>query len=141
MKNGKDVENLLEQFSPQPAPPGLKERIIQTARKESQTRRVLTPALRLTLAGSVVLILFFILADWRVSTAGQKHLSRLLNVPSAGPVSLEIAADQEMAEYLADLPDLDAATSRRLRQTLLAEKKAIKSSRRSIRLEEDFYEK
>jgi hypothetical protein len=140
MKNGYDVENLLEGFSPRPAPSGLKERIIQTARIESQARQVLTPALRLTLTGSIVLTLFFILADWRISTAGQEHLSQLLNVPSASPVSLEKAADQEISEYLADLPDLDATTSRRLLQILLAEKKAAKASRRSLRLEEGIYE-
>ena len=133
MKHERDVEELLERFSPRPAPPGLKDQTIQAAEQQIRESRLLTPGWRWILAASSVLLAFFTLADWRISAVGQNHLNSLLDLPAEKTLSPEKQADKEAAELLANLPDLDAASKKLLRRVFLDEERAAVQSGQSAR--------
>ena len=133
MKHERDVEELLERFSPRPSPPGLKERTIQAAEQKIRESRLLTPGWRWILAASSVLLAFFTLADWRISALGQNRLNALLEVPGEKALSPEKQADKEAAELLANLPDLDAASKKLLLRVFLGEERAAAQSGQSAR--------
>jgi len=133
MKHERDVEELLERFSPRPSPPGLKERTIQAAEKKSRGSRLLTPGWRWIFAASLVLLAFFTLADWRCFALEQNRLSALLDLPGEKVLPPEIRADQEVAELFANLPDSDAASKKLLRRVFLNEERAAAQSGRSAR--------
>ena len=128
MKHERDVEELLQRFSPRPSPPGLKERTIQAAEQKIRERRLLTPGWRWIFAASLVLLAFFTLADWRISALEQNYLRALLNLPWEKALSPEKHADQEATELLANLPDLDAASKKLLRRAFLDEERAAAQS-------------
>ena len=123
MRNERETEKLLEQFSPRPAPRELGARIIREARREAKARRVLTPAWRWGFVAGSVLLAFIILADWRISASEQNRLSSLLNQPGVRIASRERAADERAREVLACLPDLDAALVQALRQSLIKDQR------------------
>jgi len=133
MKPERDVEELLERFSPGPSPPGLKERTILAAEQKISESRLLTTGWRWIFAASLVLLAFFTLADWRISVVEQNHLSALLDLPGEKSLSPEKQADKEAAELLANLPDLDAASKELLRRVFLDEERAAAQSRQSAR--------
>jgi len=58
MKHERDVEELLQRFSPRPSPPGLKERTIQAAEQKIRERRLLTPGWRWIFATGLVFLPF-----------------------------------------------------------------------------------
>jgi hypothetical protein len=133
MKHERDVEELMKRFSPRPSPPGLKERTIQAAGQKIRESRLLTPGWRWIFAASLVLLAFFTLADWRISTLEQNHLSALLNLPGEKALSPEKLADEEAAELLANFPDLDAASKKLLLRAFLDEERAAAQSGQSAR--------
>jgi len=133
MKYERNVEELLERFSPRPVPPGLKERTIQAAKQKNRESRLLTPGFRWVFAASLVLFALFILADWRISAAGQNRLNALLNLPGEKARSPEKRVDEEAAELLACLPDLDAASKQLLRRFILDQERAAAQSLQSAR--------
>jgi hypothetical protein len=133
MKHERDVEELLERFSPRPAPPGLKERTIQAAGQKIRESRLLTPGWTWVFAADLVLLAFFTLADWRISAVEQNLLSALLNLSGEKALSPEKQADEDAAELLANLPDLDAASKKLLRQAFLNEERAAAQSGQSKR--------
>lgn len=133
MKHERDVEELLERFSPRNAPPGLKERTIQAAEQKIRESRLLTPGWRWIFATSLVLLAFFTLADWRISAVEQNHLSSLLNLPGEKALSPEKQAYEEAAELLANLPDLDATSKKLLLRVFLDEERAAAQSGQSAR--------
>jgi len=133
MKDERDVEELLKRFSPRPSPPGLKELTIQAAGQKIRESRLLTPGWRWIFAASLVLLAFFTLADWRISALEQNHLRALFNLPWEKALSPEKQADQEAAELLANLPDLDAVSKKLLRRVFLDDKRAAAQSGQSAR--------
>jgi hypothetical protein len=133
MKHERDVEELLERFSPRPAPPGLKERTIQAAEQEIRESRLLTRGWRWIFATSLVLLAFSTLADWRIFVVEQNRLSALLDLPGKKALSPEKQADEEAAELFANLPDLDAASKKLLRRVFLDEERAAAQSGQSAR--------
>jgi hypothetical protein len=133
MKLEGDIEELLERFSARPSPPGLKERIIRAVEQEITESRLLTPRWRWIFAASLVLLAFFTLADWRISAVEQNHLSTLLGLPGEKALSPEKLADEEAAELLANLPDLDAASKKLLFRVFLGEERAAAQSGQSAR--------
>jgi hypothetical protein len=133
MKDERDVEELLERFSPRSAPPGLKERTIHAAEQKIRESRLLTPGWRWIFASSLVLLAFFTLADWRLFSLEQNRLNSLLNLPGEKALSPEKQADEEAAELLANLPDLSGTSKKLLRRALLAEGRAAVQSEHSAR--------
>jgi len=133
MKHERDVEELLQRFSPRPSPPGLKERTIQAAEQKIRERRLLTPGWRWIFATGLVFLAFSTLADWRISAIEQNRLSALLNLPGEKALSPEKLADEEAAELLANLPDLDAASKKLLRRVFLDEERAAAQTGQSAR--------
>jgi hypothetical protein len=131
MKDEREIEILLERFLPRPTPGGLREKVIQAAHRESEARRILTPAWRWALASSFVLMAVIMVADWRVSAREENRLSALTIVPGAGAISPEKAADEKSAEVLAYLPDLDPASVQAVRQSFLKDRRAADRFRRS----------
>jgi hypothetical protein len=131
MKDEPEIEKLLENFTRRSAPPGLRDKILQAARREASARRILTPAWRWALAASLILLGFFILADFGVSAGEQDRLSTLLNLPATKAISPEKAADKKADELLACLPDLDSGSKQLLRRTILNEERAANQSQRS----------
>ena len=131
MKNVRDVEELLERFSSRAVPPGLKERTIRAAGQKVRESRLLTPGYKWVLAASSVLLALVILADWRISVVGQNRLNSLLNLPGEKALSPEKQAEEEAAELLANLPDLDAAFKNLLRRVFLDEERAAAQSGQS----------
>jgi hypothetical protein len=133
MKYERDVEELLERFSPRPSPPGLKERTIQAAEQKARDRRLLTPGWRWVLATSLVLFAIFMLADLGSSSLEKNRLNALLDLPGEKALSPEKQADEEAAELLANLPDLDAASEKLLRRFILDQERAAAQSLQSAR--------
>jgi hypothetical protein len=133
MKNERDVEELLERFSPRAVPPGLKERTIQAARQKNKENRLLTPGWRWVLAASLALFALFTLADWRFFSLEQNRLSSLLGLPGEKALSPEKRADEKAAELLANLSDLDAASEKLLRRVFLNEERAAAQPGQSAR--------
>lgn len=141
MKDEWEIEKLLGQLSPRPAPQGLRARVIQAARREAEARRILTPAWRWALTSSFILMAIIMLADWRLSSQEQNRLSALTILPGARTVSPESAADEKAGEVLAYLPDLDPCSRQALRKSILGENTAAARSRRSApRLTEEINE-
>jgi hypothetical protein len=133
MKDERDVEELLKRFSPRPSPPGLKELTIQAAGQKIRESRLLTPGWRWILATGLLLLALFILGDWRISVVEQNRLSSLLGLPGEKALSPEKWADEEAAELLANLPDLDAASKKLLLRVFLDEERAAARSASSAR--------
>jgi hypothetical protein len=131
MSDGRELEKLLGRFSRKPAPPGLREKVLRAAEREASARRVLTPAWRWALASSLVLMAVIMLSDWRLSSGEQNRLSALTIGPGARAVSPKRDADEKVAEVLACLPDLDAASRLALRQAALNEGRTATRSRHS----------
>ena len=141
MKHERDVEELLERFSPRPSPPGLKERTIQAADQKIKESRLLTPGWRWIFATNLVLLAFFTLADWRCFSLEKNRLSAVLDLPGEKALSPEKQADEEAAELFAHLPDLDAASKKLLRRVFLDEERAAAQSGQSARRStEEIYE-
>jgi len=131
MKNEREVEDLLEQFSPRPVPPGLKERTIRAAGQKARERRLLTPGWRWAFAASLAFLTLFTWADWRISAGGQNRLDSLLNLPGEKALSPEKRADEEAAELLAYFPGLDAASQNLLRRGFSDRERAAAHSAQS----------
>jgi hypothetical protein len=133
MRHDADVEKLLEGFSPRTPDSGRKERIIRAARQKISASRLLTPAWRWVLAAGLVLFLFFVLADWRVAAGERNLLHALLDLPGQITLSPEQRADEERAELLAYLPDLDAVSKIFLRRVYLDGERTAADSAKSYR--------
>ena len=133
MKDERDVEELLKHFSPRPVPPGLKERTIQATEQKIRESRLLTRGWRWIFAASLVLLAFFTLADWRCFALEQNRLNALLDLPGEKALSPEKLADEEAAELLANLPDLDAASKKLFLRVFLDEERAAAQTGRSAR--------
>jgi hypothetical protein len=141
MKDEREVEKLLGQFSPRPGPRGLRERVIQAAEREAKARRILTPVWRWALASSFVLLAIFMLADWRISFRERNHLNSLLDSRGAEAPTPAEAAEQAAAEILASMPDLDPASRQVLAQSMLRDQSAAGRSRKAApRLTEEINE-
>lgn len=140
MKDEREVEKLLRQFSSRPGPQGLREKVIQAAEREVEARRVLTPAWRWALASSLVLLAIFVLADWRTSSRELNRLSSLLNSRGAEAPTPARAAEQAAAEILASIPDMDPASRKALTQFLRDQCAAGRPRKAAPRLTEDINE-
>lgn len=134
MRNDNDFEKFLERISPKPAPPGLREKTLRAARENAAARQVISPAFGWTLACFSLLLLFFLLADRRISSAEGSHLDSLLNLPVTKIISPEQSADQRAAEFLAALPDLNGTLRQIVRQAFLIEERAVRRSKRAPQL-------
>jgi hypothetical protein len=141
MKSEREIENLLERFSPKPAPPGLRGRVLQAAGREAISRQVLTRGWRWVLATGFILMAAFTLADWRVSSAEQNQLDSLLSPHGAGTLSPSQAEEVAAAEILASLPDLDPASRQALTQAIFRDRSATGRSRKDApQLTEEIHE-
>jgi hypothetical protein len=131
MKNEREIEKLLEKFSPRPAPGELRTKVIQAARREADARRVLTPAWRWAMLTSAVLMAMTTFADWRLSSRERSRLSTLSFAQEVRAFSPRGAADEKAREVLAYLPDLDPASRQALRQSFLKGRRAAGQTRSS----------
>jgi len=80
MKEGRelDVEKLLESVAPEPAPSGLKGRVLQAVQEHRTGSAVLSPLLRLCLAGCTVILVIVIAADSALERRENTGLTALL---------------------------------------------------------------
>jgi len=140
MRDREDVEKVLERFSGKPGPPGLKERVLKGAERKARARRIMTPLLSAALASCSILLVFLILADWRISATQERRLNSFLRVTRASEMSSEQIIDQRIGEFLANVPDADLIMARRLRRIFLTQERVAKEKRRDIRLKEEVYE-
>lgn len=140
MKDERDIEKVLEQFSPKPAPPELRPRILEAARRASESRRILTPAWDWMLAASLVLMAAVTLADWRLSSREQKRLSSFLDGRGLGTPTAGRAEEKAAEEFLAYLPELDPVSRLTLKQSLIKGQAARLSRKSTPRPTEEIYE-
>lgn len=80
MKEGRelDVEKLLESVAPEPAPHGLKGRVLRAVQEHRAGRAVLSPLLRLCFAGCTVILVIVIAADATLERRENTSLTALL---------------------------------------------------------------
>ena len=80
MKEGRelDVEKLLESVAPEPAPHGLKGRVLRAAQEHRAGRAVPSPLLRLCFAGCAVILVIVIAADAALEHRENAGLTALL---------------------------------------------------------------
>jgi hypothetical protein len=80
MKEGRelDVEKLLESVAPEPAPHGLKGRVLRAVQEHRAGRAVLSPLLRLCFAGCTVILVIAIAADAALERRENAGLTALL---------------------------------------------------------------
>lgn len=80
MKEGRelDVEKLLESVVPEPAPHGLKGRVLRAVQEHRAGRAVLSPLLRLCFAGCTVILVIVIAADATLERRENASLTALL---------------------------------------------------------------
>jgi len=140
MKDERDIEKLLERFSPKPAPPELRARVLGAAEREKFACRILTPAWRWAFATSLVLLAFVILADWRLSSGELKRLSSLLDGCGLGTPTAGRAEEKAAEEFLAYLPELDPVSRLTLKQSLIKGQAARLSRKSTPRPTEEIHE-
>lgn len=124
MKHERDVEEILKRFSPRPAPIGLKERTIRAVEQKAGERCLLTPGWRWALAVSPAFLVLLTWADWRISAVGQNRLDSLLNLRGEKAFSPEKPGNEEAADLLAYLTDLDPAAQKLLGRVFLEGERA-----------------
>lgn len=80
MKEGRelDVEKLLESVAPEPAPHGLKGRVLRAVQEHRAGKAVLSPLLRLCFAGCAVILVIVIAADAALEHRENAGLTALL---------------------------------------------------------------
>ncbi len=108
------LERTLASLAPIPAPQGLRERVLDAARKERQERAWTTPLLRACLAGCGVILIAVFALD---GAASGKQASRLQALLDGNRISGS-ASDTEWASVAKDLGDVlspaDLAREKRL---------------------------
>jgi hypothetical protein len=140
MNDERETEKLLERFSPNPAPPWLRTRVLGAARRESEARRILTPAWGWIMATSLVLTVAFFIADWRLSSGEFKRLSSLLDGRGLGTPTAGRAEEKAAEEFLAYLPELDPVSRLTLKQSLIKGQAARLSRKSAPRRTEEIHE-
>lgn len=122
-----DIEKNLLSVSPKTAPPGLRARILESARKEQQDL-VMTPRIWTGIAACVALIAVAVLGDAAVTRAQNDDLRALLNGRSASHVTAEESGPLP-AEICGGISDLERAGLERM---LLARPGSERASLREV---------
>lgn len=101
MNDGEErkLERTLESLALKPALPGLRERVLDAARKEREERAWTTPLLRACLAGCAVILIVIFALDGVASSNQARRLQALLD----GNRMTGVAADTEWASLVKDL--------------------------------------
>jgi hypothetical protein len=100
-ENYDDIEKRLKSIILKPAPPGLRDRILDTASKRQEAVAWTTPLLRKCLAGCAVLLALVFFTDLFLSRAQQNRLRALID----GSRQVQSPVDDEsrwLAEVLED---------------------------------------
>ena len=104
MKNTNKAEKILEQFSPKPMPPGIKERILLKAQQKKREFRTLSPAYRTLFGISLILLLVVLLSDLVIRRSEYRYLVSILNGQQVTEDTLEEEL-KEMTDGLINIED------------------------------------
>ena len=92
------------------------------------------------LAASLILMVAFFIADWRLSSGEHKRLSSLLDGRGLGTPTAARAVEKAADEFLAYLPELDPVSRLTLKQSLIKGQAARLSRKSTPRPTEEIHE-
>ena len=98
MKNRENIEEVLDQLSIKPSPPGLRERVLCAVHQEKKNRVLISPSLKILRVLCIFLIGFSLLFDWQVSRHQGRKMDSLLPVAPILPNAQEKEGETFIAE-------------------------------------------
>lgn len=100
MRDINKTERLLERLSPKPLPQELKEKIITNAHHKKREMRILSPAYRIVLAISCVLLFVFFLSEFLIRKSENRFVASITNRAPSSMAAPENDLQQLTAELL-----------------------------------------
>ncbi len=126
------AHDLLERFSPRPAPPELRTGVLEGARREAARRRLLSPGLRMVLAACLAIAALAVLIDLPLEGRRQKQMDAELNLKPGRLFSPGLRTGLESAELPDEHPYLRVLSRFRKETALAPENKESPSIRLTL---------